>query len=166
MHVAIALLTLLASLKWADWKNWRTYHASMFFIATGGLLYEFMVKDYSLWKFHPDILYGKEMVVIIYALITMPVSILIFLSHFPEKWSERVFYILIWSGIYIVVEWVMMIFGRISYSQGWHIWFSFLFDIIMFSIIALHQRYPFWAYLLSVGFVALLIKMFKVPFNF
>jgi hypothetical protein len=58
MHVAIAILTIMASFKWGNWKSWREYHASMFFIATGGLLYEYIVKDYSLWKFHPDLLYG------------------------------------------------------------------------------------------------------------
>jgi hypothetical protein len=58
----------------------------MFFIATCGLLYEYIVKDYTLWKFHADLLYGLEMTVIVYALITMPVSIFLFLSHFPKKW--------------------------------------------------------------------------------
>jgi predicted ferric reductase len=86
MHLAIAVLTIIASLKWGNWKNWREYHASMFFICAGGLLYEYIVEENTLWKFHPDFLYGQKMVVIVYALITMPISVLIFLSHFPQKW--------------------------------------------------------------------------------
>ena len=166
MHVAIAVLTILASFKWGNWNNWREYHASMFFIATGGLLYEYMVKDYSLWKFHPDFLYGHSMVVIVYALITMPVSIFLFLSHFPKGWSERLKYILLWSGIYIAVEWVLHVFRRITYDNGWEFWYSFLFDIVMFSVIALHQRYPFRAYILSLFIIVFLIAYFHVPFKF
>jgi hypothetical protein len=31
--------------EWGNWKNWREYHASMFFICAGGLLYEYIVKE-------------------------------------------------------------------------------------------------------------------------
>jgi len=108
MHFAIALLTIMASFKWGNWKNWREYHASMFFISTGGLLYEYIVKENTLWKFHPDFLYGHEMTVIVYAIITMPISTFLFLSHFPKKWFQRVTHILLWSGIYIFVEWTIV----------------------------------------------------------
>ncbi|WP_462412807.1 CBO0543 family protein [Neobacillus sp. Marseille-QA0830] len=165
MHVAISILTILASLKWGNWKNWRQYHASMYFIATGGLLYEYIVKEDTLWKFHPDLLYGLEMVVIVYALITMPISVFLFLSHFPEKWKHRCLYILVWSGIYIAVEWILLIFERISYQNGWKFWYSFLFDLMMFSIIAIHQHRPILAYILSLPVILFLITYFDVPFK-
>lgn len=166
MHVGITILTIMASFKWGNWSNWRQYHASMFFIATGGLLYEYMVKDHTLWKFHPDFLYGHEMTVIVYALITMPVSVFLFLSHFPDRWHQRVFYIFLWSGIYIFVEWILVISGRLTYQHGWQFWHSFLFDIVMFSVIALHQYYPFRAYLLSIVIIIFLITYFDIPFKF
>jgi hypothetical protein len=166
MHFSIAILTIAASLKWGNWKNWREYHSSMLFIAAGGLLYEYIVKDYSLWKFHSDLLIGHDMTVIIYALITMPISILIFLSHFPNRWFSRLIYILLWSGIYIVIEWMLYVFGRISYQNGWGIWYSFLFDIGMFFVIALHHYKPFRAYTLSVIIIIFLIICFKIPFKF
>jgi hypothetical protein len=166
MHVAIAVLTIMASLKWGNWKYWREYHASMLFICVGGLLYEYIVKENTLWKFHPDFLYGQEMVVIVYALITMPISILIFLSHFPEKWFQRLMFIMLWSGIYILVEWILNVFKRISYQNGWKFWYSFLFDIVMFSVIALHQYKPFLAYIFSLFIIIFLITYFNIPFKF
>ncbi|WP_042455872.1 CBO0543 family protein [Neobacillus dielmonensis] len=166
MHVAIAVLTIIASFKWGDWKNWREYHASMFFIATGGLLYEYIVKENTLWKFYPDLLYGLEMVVIVYALITMPISIFLFLSHFPNRWGQRFIYILVWSGIYIAVEWILLLFDRISYQNGWQFWYSFLFDLVMFSVIALHQYKPIPAYIISLFVIIFLIAYFDVPFKF
>ncbi|WP_409299912.1 CBO0543 family protein [Peribacillus sp. SCS-155] len=166
MHVAITILTVLASFKWGNWKEWKKYHASMFFIATGGLLYEYMVKDYTLWKFHPDFLFNHDMTVIIYALITMPVSIFLFLQHFPKEWSRRVAYIFLWSGIYIAVEWLLLKFDRISYQNGWHFWYSYFFDLMMFSIIALHQYHPILAYILSIFIIFFLLGHFNVPFKF
>lgn len=166
MHISIAILTIIASLKWGDWKNWRKHQAGMLFTAGGGMLYEYIVNGYSLWKFHPDFLIGHEMTVILYDVITMPISILIFLSHFPKKLIYRVIYILLWSGIYIVVEYILFVSRRISYQYGWGMWYSFLFDLTMFSIIALHQYKPVRAYILSVFVTIFLIIVFKVPFHF
>ncbi|WP_394236952.1 CBO0543 family protein [Niallia oryzisoli] len=165
MHTAITVLTILASLKWGDWSKWRDYHASMFFIATGGLLYEYMVQENTLWKFHPDFLYGHQMVVITYALITMPISIFLFLSHFPKTWVKRLIYIFIWSGIYIFAEWVLDKFDRISYQNGWKFGYSFLFDLVMFSVIALHQVKPVRAYIISIFIIIFLITFFDIPFK-
>jgi hypothetical protein len=166
MHVAITVLTILVSLKWGNWKNWKAYHPSMLFIATGGLLYEYIVKEYTLWKFHPDLLYGHEMTVIVYALITMPISIFLFLSHFPQKWFKRLTYIIVWSVTYITVEWTLMVFGRISYQNGWKFWYSFIFDLGMFSVIALHHHNPTRAYIISIFIIIFLIYYFQVPFKF
>ncbi|MBM7691503.1 hypothetical protein JOC77_000908 [Peribacillus deserti] len=166
MHVVITILTIMASLKWADWKKWKEYHASMLFVAAGGLLYEYIVKKNSLWKFHSDLLYGHEMTVIVYAIITMPISIFLFLSHFPEMAIRRFLYILVWSGIYIAVEWVLLKFDRISYDYGWSLGYSFLFDLIMFSVIALHHFRPVLSYILSIFIIIFLVIYFKVPFKF
>lgn len=166
MHIAITILTILASVKWADWKNWRDYHASMFFISTGGMMYEYIVQENTLWKFHPDFLYGHEMVVLVYAIITMPISILLFLSHFPETWMKRLLYIVVWSGIYILVEWILLVSGRISYQNGWKFWYSFYFDIMMFSVIALHQHKPLRAYIITLPIIFFLIFYFNIPFKF
>jgi hypothetical protein len=166
LHLVIAVLTIVVSLKWGNWKKWREYHAGMLFISTGGLLYEYIVKKNTLWKFHPDFLYGHEMVVIVYALITMPISIFLFLSHLPKRWFQRLTYILLWSGIYIFGEWILYVFGRISYQNGWGFLYSFLFDIVMFSVIALHHYKPFPAYLLSLLITIFLISYFDIPFKF
>lgn len=166
MHVTIAILTILAALKWGKDKNWNDYHPSMLFISTGGLLYEYIVQDNTLWKFHPDFLYGHEMVVIIYAISTMPLSIFLFLSHFPEKWLQRFLYIFVWSGIYIFVEWILHMCDRISYQNGWTLFYSFLFDLVMFSVIALHHNKPLPAYIISVFIIIFLIAQFDIPFKF
>ncbi|MDP4171106.1 MAG: CBO0543 family protein [Bacillota bacterium] len=164
MHVVIVILVLLASFKWGNWNNWREYHASMLFITAGGLLYEYIVKEFTLWNFHTDFLFSHEMTVILYALIAMPVSILIFLSHFPERKFQQLIYIFLWSGVYILIEYILNCFGRIEYKHGWSIWHSFLFDLVMFSVIALHHHSPFRAYLLSIFITIFLIDYFNVPF--
>ncbi|MDQ0899316.1 CBO0543 family protein [Paenibacillus sp. V4I7] len=100
MHLAIALFIIYATWKWADWRNWKQYHASMFFIMAGGFLYEYLTKDFPMWVFHPDFLYNHEMTVIVYAIVTMPLNVLIFLSRYPQPWKKQITFIAMWIAVY------------------------------------------------------------------
>jgi hypothetical protein len=163
MHLVIALFTIFAVWRWADWKNWKKYQPSMLYITSGGLLYEYLTRGYNLWLFHPDFLYNQTITVIVYAVVTMPLSILIFLSHYPQKHMKQILYILKWVMIYSAVELALQLFGRITYQHGWNFWFSVLFDVVMFPMIRLHHVKPLLAYFISLVIIILLMICFKVP---
>jgi len=165
MHVAITLFTIFATWRWGDLKHWRQYHPTMLFITVGGLLYEYLVHDYTLWVFHPDFLYNHKLTVIIYAVITMPLSVFIFLSHYPQTLRRQILYLAKWVIIYISAEFILLYFGRISYQHGWNLFHSLLFDIMMFPMLRLHHTKPLWAYQISVVIIVILMLLFKVPFS-
>ena len=164
MHVAIAFLTIIASFKWGDWKNWHKYHSTMLYIMAGGLLYEYIVSNHTLWEFHPDFLYGHKMTVIVYAMLTMPVSVLIYLSLYPDNknWRKKIVYVLKWILVYIAVEWILMVTNRISYNHGWNIWYSLCFDALMFPMLRIHHTYPVIAYPISISIVILIMLCFGI----
>jgi len=167
MHAAIALLTIFAVWRWSDWKNWRRYHPSMLFIATGGLLYEFITSDQTMWRFHPDFLYNHTVTVIIYAVLTMPLTVLLYLDHYPETETigKKIRYICLWIGIYIAVETILLLTGRISYEHGWNLFYSLLFDMMMFPMIRLHHTRPLLAYVISIPIVVVLTRLFEIKLD-
>lgn len=165
MHVAICLFTIFSVWRWGDWQNWRKYHATMFYIVAGGLLYEYLTKDHTLWSFHPDFLYNQQMTVIVYAFVTMPLSVLLFLSRFPQTIKKQLIYLTKWLLIYTIAEIILQYFGRISYQNGWSLFHSFLFDIMMFPMLIFHHKRPLLAYLVSIVIVVLLMHWFDVPMS-
>ncbi|CAH1213176.1 hypothetical protein PAECIP111891_03924 [Paenibacillus allorhizoplanae] len=166
MHVVIALFTIYSVWRWADWKNWHKYHPTMLFILAGGLLYEYLTHDFNLWVFHPDFLYNHQITVIVYAVITMPLSVLLFLSRYPTTTKlKQLMYLLKWVFIYSVVELALQISGRISYGHGWTFWHSVMFDVMMFPMLRLHHTKPLRAYLLSLIIIVVLMWYFKVPLH-
>ncbi|MDB5054732.1 MAG: hypothetical protein JWM44_2782 [Bacilli bacterium] len=166
MHLAIALFIIYAAWRLSDWRNWRKYHATMLYITSGGLLYEYLTEDYNLWIFHPDFLYNQTITIIVYAVMTMPLSVLIFLSKYPSNgWKKQLIYILKWVLIYAFVELALQLFGRISYKHGWNFWYSVLFDVMMFPMLRLHYLKPLWAYLISIIIIIILISWFHVPLD-
>jgi hypothetical protein len=164
LHLAVALFTVFAAWRWGDWRQWKQYHTSMLFIASAGFLYEYLTKDYILWVFHPDFLYNHSVTVIVYAVLTMPLSVLIFLSRYPaSSLKKQLFYIAEWVSIYAVFEWILQIAGGISYKNGWNFWHSVLFDLMMFPMLRLHHKKPLMAYGLSLIIIIFLMWYFKVP---
>jgi hypothetical protein len=164
MHLLIALFTIYSAWRWAEWKNWQKYHTTMIFITAGGLLYEYLTKDFTLWIFHPDFLYDHQITVIVYAVITMPLNALLFLSRYPTTTKLRqIKYLLTWIFIYSLVELGLQILGRISYENGWNYWHSVMFDFMMFPMLRLHHVKPLRAYALSLIIIVVLMWYFKVP---
>lgn len=166
MHAVIALFTIFSVWRWSDLKNWQKYHTTMLYIMGGGFLYEYLTKDYFLWAFHPDFLYNHRITVVVYAVITMPLSVLVFLSNYPTTTKlKQIKYLFKWVCIYAIVELVLQFFGRISYDHGWTFWYSVLFDVMMFPMLILHHIKPLLAYFLSIFIIVILMWYFKVPIN-
>ncbi|MEK8128219.1 CBO0543 family protein [Paenibacillus filicis] len=151
MHLFLAVLSIFATWKWGDWKHWKQYQPTMLYITAGGMLYEFITHDRNLWLFHPDLVCNQKMTVILYAVLTMPLNVLIFLSTLPRRGRWRtVLHVLYWVAIYSCSEWLLQYLGKIEYSHGWSFWHSVLFDLMMFPMLILHHKKPLAAYLLSV----------------
>ncbi|WJH33355.1 hypothetical protein N6H14_25280 [Paenibacillus sp. CC-CFT747] len=143
------------------------YHPTMLYITVGGLLYEYLTHGFVLWKFHPDFLYNHPLTVIVYAVLTMPLTVLLFLSRYPGSGSiqEKAVYYLFWVGCYSFFEWVLYLAGRISYDHGWNLGHSILFDIMMFPMLRFHFVKPLGAYSVSVLIIIYLMVHFDVPFE-
>lgn len=163
MHLSLALFSVLAAWRWADWKNWKQYQSTMLFIVSGGLLYEYLTRDNTMWVFHHDLLYNNKLTVIVYAVITMPLNALIFLSRYPKEKGKQFIYIGKWIAIYAIVELALQKYGRISYQNGWNFGFSVLFDLMMFPMLRLHYLKPLRAYAMSLLIIVFLMWCFKVP---
>lgn len=165
VHLIIALFTIYSTWRYGDWENWHKYHTTMIYIATGGLLYEFLAHDNKLWTFHPDFLMNEQLTVLVYALVTMPLSVLIFLSRYPRTFRKQLLYLMKWVLIYASVELLLQSCGRISYNHGWSFYYSLLFDMMMFPMLILHHWKPLRAYLLSVVIIFLLMQWLHIPLH-
>lgn len=162
MHLTILLLVILSAWRWAEWKHWRKYLPSMQFIVIGALLYEYITKDQRMWIFQPDIPNNQTFTTLMHKFLTMPLTVLIYLSRFPKTVWRQCCHMAAWIGMYIIVETVMMLTGRIYYENGWNLWHSFLFNLMMFPMLRLHDSRPVAAYLLSIPIVLSLIYWFNI----
>jgi len=164
MHVTLILWSIFAAWRWGDWRHWKQYHTTMLFMALSSAMYDVLVNDGSfyLWRYVGNPYFSEEMASLLYTTVAFPATALIFLSNFPDEKWKQVCRIGKYVAIYVILEIVGLYFGTISHAHSWNIWWSTLFDLVMFSILRLHHTRPLLAYVLSVGIAAYLMLHFQV----
>jgi len=166
MHLILALVSIFAVWLKGDYRDWKFFYPTMQYIAIGNLTYNFLCASHWLWQLSPDITWlNHSLLEMAYTFITFPLTALMFLSHYPEgqgKW--RIFrHYLIWIALYVGIEIFLLIRGNIIYKYGWGLWWSALFDCIMFPFLRLHHKKPLLTLIISVPMVIFWVWYFDIP---
>ncbi|WP_420489698.1 CBO0543 family protein [Neobacillus vireti] len=162
VHIVINLLTILAALRWGDWKNINKYYPTLLYLLVGNLLYFYLYDKDMLWDFTPDFSEKWDKIrEIIYIFIAFPCSILLYLSNMPQTKTKKLLHIILWIVIYSCLELLWHHFGLVSYNRGWNFWWSLGFDCVMFPLLLLHNKRPYVTLIISLAFVLFLTSIFS-----
>jgi len=165
MYIIFNALYLLAGYLWGDWRNWKQYYSTILFFILGDFLYNFLLYQKSIWLFHDLILPNHTMITILAMVIVYSATVFIYLGRFPNGWIRRLFWFLLWTGIYLCEEFFNSKLGFITYHNGWNIWWSVLFTCIIFIILPIHQKNPLLAWLFSIIIIVSLLRIFNVEIS-
>jgi len=151
VSVAYSALWIMASYWFVKWKDWKLLYSTALFSSVANLLYEVICYRYPLWAMEPNGLPNVTLNILLLSLIGMPLSTMIYLSYFPfeRKWLAKLLYISFFVVLFVVMEYFAVLFGSITYHNGWSLFHSFLFDIGMFTILYVHYKNPLYAWILS-----------------
>jgi hypothetical protein len=154
LHLTFGLVVLLASFKWANWKEWERYYPTILYIIATNLLYKFFaLNKFHLWKFSSqDFFFNSHVKVFLWhTLFINTLLTFIYLSNFPEEEIKgKVLYIVKWTVLFIFIEIVLLKMDHIHYYNGWNLAWTAFFDIVMFSMLRLHYKKPLWSIVLSI----------------
>lgn len=162
MYIVMNGLYLIAGYKWGDWRNWQKYYPTILFLIIGDFLYNFLLYNKSMWLFHDLILPNHTIITLSAMVISYAATVLIYLGKFPERWLNRLLWFLLWTGIFLVAEYVNSKLGFITYHNGWTFGWSILFTIIIFLILPIHHKKPLLAWLLSSIIIITLLLVFDI----
>ncbi|ANX13655.1 hypothetical protein ABE41_016720 [Fictibacillus arsenicus] len=169
MHILLLIIFILAGWKWGDWKNWRKYYPTILFFIIGDLLYNYLLYDYTMWRFHTSfdkfILPNHTLISIAVTFISFPVKVLIYLGHYPENKSKFIqfIYIFAWILFFTLFEFGALNLGILSHHNGWNLIATFFFYIVIFVMLRLHQDRQLLTWVISFGLIIFLCIYFDVP---
>jgi hypothetical protein len=166
MHILLALMVFILSLKWGDLKNIGKYGFTIYYVIICNLLYYVICDDHLLWKYRPDLFMGNHLMVdLIYTFLILPGATFLFLSNFPNqhKMNKPILYILKWVIVMLSIELLFLITGRLILQNGYEYWMEFIFYPVMFGMIYLHHKKPLLSYVFSVSIICFMVWVFNVP---
>jgi hypothetical protein len=150
-----------------DRKNYKPYIPTIVYYCMMNLLYEFLYYNHSLFAFRAITtkFLNHTIIELAFLFIIMPVVILIFLQRLPEGPIKRAKYILVWVIFFWVIEYLFNLKGMYVYENGWNIWHSGWFNLMMFNLFALHKRRPVFTLGLTLVLAAIFTLLFPIPFS-
>ncbi|WP_420178664.1 CBO0543 family protein [Ornithinibacillus scapharcae] len=128
------------------------------------ITYHFPLWRYQETIFATNILINHSFVSIMIMLIAYPVTILIYLGKFPDGTPKKILWIILWVFIYWIIEFINLHYlNLIRHENGWSMYWSLAFNIVMFTILYIHQNKPILAWILSGFWAAIIIMTFNIP---
>lgn len=160
MHCIFVILVIILSYFKGDWKNWEKYYPTMLYISLLSFVYEFISHShFHLWELEKSLLnlMGAHLM---HNLIINPLICFVFLSRFPDQLRHQFFYYIKWIVLFFAAEYIAYRVSVLTYHNGWHLGWSFLFVTIMFPMIRLHYVHKLRALILSVLIGAIYLFIF------
>jgi ABC-type tungstate transport system substrate-binding protein len=164
--ILYSFLWIAVAIKLGD-RNWLKYYPTMLFAALGNALYELICYKHQLWQMEPNGLPVSMIPILLLTLIGMPISTWIFLSNFPieKRFIFKVLYIGIFVLLFVVLEYLSIKIGAITYHHNWNLLWSTIFCIIMFVMLRIHFQRPLLAFFLSTSIAVTFCIIFNVNFD-
>lgn len=161
--IVLVICYILACYKWGNWKNWKAYYPTILYVIIGDLVYNFLFYSFDLWTYERLINHTAGDLLI--AFVVFPCSVILFLSFFPKKIGMRIIYIVLWSLLNTILEFISFKLGYIAYHHNWTIYWSAVFYVTAFSLAATHFKHPFIAWILSAAFLLITMLIFHYPLS-
>ena len=162
LNLFFAVLYIVVTYKWGDWRNWERYYPTILFFWFGDILSFALLYQHPLWLYFipgiPHLFHQLFVVIVMYSC-----GVILYLSNYPTSLATQFLYILFWASLNTFQEWFGIRTGYFIYMNGWSLSWSFLFYMVMFPTFRLHQKKPLMALCILFGGLALLLYLFHVP---
>ncbi|MGA5691610.1 CBO0543 family protein [Cytobacillus pseudoceanisediminis] len=97
------------------------------------------------------------------AFLIYPSVIVVYLGRFPKTLFRSIGWVVFWALIFEGIELIAYFNKSIIHQYGWTLGYSFLFNIMTFSLLPIHKWKPWAAWILACISVLLLWIIFDPP---
>lgn len=161
-YAILSAVGVIICWKWGNWRNWKEYYPTILYVYLANLAYDVLVSDRPLWTFGM-LSYHFPFVDLFIMALLYPSTVILYLTHYPKTWQKQILYILIWVIVYLAAEIIAYFTKGMEYFNGWTVYYSAVFNLIMFPLIRLHYKKPLLAWPFSVLLAFTIVWWFRIP---
>ncbi|WHY59871.1 CBO0543 family protein [Cytobacillus firmus] len=168
MQTSFVVLFIIVSLLFGAWKRLSEFYPTLLFWIIGDLLYASLLHDFRVWEFRPVwidhyILPTHTIIATAIAFLIYPSVIVMYLGRFPKTTFRRMCWVVFWALIFEGIELIAYINKSIIHQYGWTLAYSFLFNLVTFSLLPIHKWKPWAAWVLAFISILFLWIIFDPP---
>ncbi|WP_404814420.1 CBO0543 family protein [Clostridium algoriphilum] len=163
-HLFLAFISIFICYKYGDWKNWKIYYPTILFLILSNVVCTILIYNHPFWFYEWKIL-GHTFCDLFICITVYPSTIILLFTNFPKKPSKIITRILFYIAIFTIGELIGFKLGYFSYRNGWNIWYSLIFNFIMFPILILHYNKPLYAWLIALISPHILFFLLQIPYS-
>lgn len=162
MYLAIVLVVYaIFAYFFVDWKNWKSYYSTIQYFIICNLLYNFIFYNHTLWKYRAVTLdwLSHTLIEIAFSFFIVPIVIMIYLRYYPIG-KKQFIYISIWVTYFTIIEFLFHKKGLFVYENNWNLFWSGVFNVILFSVLRIHYKNPLIGMVVSLPIIVILLFIF------
>lgn len=145
------------------YRHCRKYYATILYVSATALLYTLICRGYLLWRFPSWWIFNDKTLNLVQAALLLPCSTVLYLHYYSgHKWRRILCFVLFW-GLYVVYELLLIWCHGIIYDHGWRFGWSVFIDFSMFVLVTVHARRRRTAIIISACIIVFLVLWFRVP---
>jgi hypothetical protein len=168
MQTLFSIFFLLIGLLFGVWNRWKEFYPTLLFWIIANMLYNTLLHNYRVWEYHPvgidHIIFPTHTIIgLKIPFLTYPFVITVFLGRLPKLLSNKIWWIIFWALLFEGVELIAYLNKSITYHHGWSLLWSFVFNLVTFTVLPIHHWKPWIAWSLSVLYMIILFIIFQPP---
>ncbi|WP_367179373.1 CBO0543 family protein [uncultured Clostridium sp.] len=162
--IFLSVVSIAICYKLGDWRNWRKYYSTILFFILTSVIFSILTYNHPLWSYKPVII--NHTFTDLFVCITIYSStIMMFIPHLPRKTTKKIIHVSFYVAVYSIAESIAIKFGYFNHFNGWNIWYTLIFDYIMFLVLILHYKKPIYACILVLIGYNIIFLIMKVPYS-
>jgi hypothetical protein len=162
--ILLAVVSVLICYKFGDWKNWKNYYPTILFFILSNVVCILLIYNHPFWFYEPYII-DRTFSDLFICITVYPSTVILFIANFPKKITKIISHISFYAAIYTIAELIGVKLGYFTYYNGWNIWYSLIFNLMLFPILMLHYKKPLYAWMIALISPHILFFIMKIPYN-
>ncbi|MRX72352.1 hypothetical protein GJU40_09335 [Bacillus lacus] len=163
----VIVVWILFAYKFIDWRQWHKQYPTILFFVVINFVYNHLYFNHTLWAFRGITAewLNHSIINLAFSFFICPMALIIYLQRYPFHAARRarIIYFSVWVAFFTVIQALFAHKGMYVYDNGWNSWHNIWLNIILFSILRIHYRYPVAALILSAPIALIFYLLFPVP---
>ena len=162
--IFLSLCSIYICYKFGDWKNWGKYYSTILFFILSSVSCAFLTYNQPLWLYK-SVIIDHTFTDLFISIILYPCTVMMFIPHLPSKITKIILHISAYVVVYTIPEFIAVKLGYFTYFNGWNIWYTLIFNCMMFPMLILHYKKPLYAWVIALISPHILFFILKIPYS-